>query len=247
MTASETPNNIRVISFDLDDTLWPIKSLFIKAEQGVYQFLQQQAPRLTDQFNAEALFKLRRQFWQQQLELQPQLRHQISKMRILSVQSALQQVGYSEPQAINISAACFEHFMTLRHQVELFDHALDILKELSQDYTLVAFSNGNSCTSRLGLGQYFKLHLSAEQLGIGKPEAEAFEQLLQQSDSTAEQCIHIGDHPKDDIWGAHNAGMRSIWFNPKQQAWQKQNFQPSAVVSCLSEIPAAIQHINTRS
>lgn len=246
MTANETPNSIRVISFDLDDTLWPIKPLFIKAEQGVYQFLLQQAPKLTDQYDAEALFKLRRQFWQQQLELQPQLRHQISKMRILSMQSALQQAGYPESQATEISTACFEHFMTLRHQVELFDHALDTLKQLSQNYTLVALSNGNSCTHRLGLGEYFKLHLSAEQLGIGKPEAEAFEQLLQQSDCSAEQCIHIGDHPKDDIWGAHNAGMRSIWFNPKQQPWQKQDFQPNAVVSCLSEIPAVIDRINTQ-
>lgn len=235
--------DIQLISFDLDDTLWPITPLFINAEQGVYEFLQQHAEKLTSQYDQQALRQARMKFWQQQILEHPDQRYQISNMRKLSLAYLLKLAGYNKDEAKTISELCFEHFMELRHQVEYFDHALATLARLSDKFSLAALSNGNSCTTRLGLAKHFQLHLSAEKLGVAKPEPEPFQQLLTHFDCPAAQAIHIGDHPKDDIWGAHNVGMHSIWFNPERQPWQRSEFSPSKIVSCLSEIPAAVDAI----
>ena len=41
-------SDIGLITLDLDDTLWPCDSVIRKAEEALFQFLRQQAARLTE-------------------------------------------------------------------------------------------------------------------------------------------------------------------------------------------------------
>ncbi|MCV6613577.1 MAG: HAD family hydrolase [Cellvibrionaceae bacterium] len=235
---------LKLICFDLDDTLWSTKQVMMDAETGVYGLLQEIAPKLTEQYgDVMSLFQARLGYWKAILAEQPQMRHQIGTMRRRSLAHLLGQVGYSETEASAISEKAFAEFMVLRHQPVYFDSALAVLKTLSTEYPLVAITNGNACSTRLGLDNYFSRHISAEALGVGKPEAAPFEAALDHFGVSPEQALHIGDHPHDDIYGAYAIGMHSLWFNRKGETWQEQDFRPSIEVTSLKQIPAAVQRL----
>lgn len=46
----------------------------------------------------------------------------------------------------------------------------------------------------------------------GKPHAAAFHQAMEQCGCKAEETIMIGDQIFTDIWGGHNAGIRTVYI-----------------------------------
>jgi putative hydrolase of the HAD superfamily len=84
-----------------------------------------------------------------------------------------------------------------------------------------------------------------------KPHAEAFAAAREAvgADDPA-RCVYVGDRLFDDIWGAHNAGMRAIWVPhsdiPADQIGHAEG-TPDAVVQSLWEIPDVIADIDRNS
>jgi len=97
-------------------------------------------------------------------------------------------------------------------------------------------TNGNADVSRLGLADYFRFALCAEDLGIGKPDPAPFLEALRRGEVDAGAAVHIGDHPGDDIAGAQRAGLRAVWFNPQGKAWTGDQ-APDAEIQRLSQLP----------
>ena len=58
------------------------------------------------------------------------------------------------------------------------------------------------------------------------------------------RCVYVGDRLFDDIWGAHNAGLRAIHIPlstiPQNQIGHSEG-DPDAVVRRLSEIPDLVR------
>lgn len=235
-------NAIKVITFDLDDTLWAIKPVLIKAENEVYNWLKQQAPKLTEYFTLESLMHWRLKIYQEQ----PELAHQISQLRRVSIKQAMLKAGYHNSKAESVAEQAFDIFIEARHQVTFFDTAKPMLEILHRHYSLGALSNGNADIFKLEMGRFFDFAFSAEQLNASKPAPDQF--LAAQSFSNAEpsQMIHIGDNSEHDIKGAIAAGWHSIWFNPSGAVYPANPSHgqgPTREVSCLSEIPHAIESI----
>ena len=59
-------------------------------------------------------------------------------------------------------------------------------------------------------------------------------------------CVYVGDRLFDDIWGAQNAGMRTIWVPhseiPPEQIGHSEG-KPDAVVQSLLDIPDVLRQI----
>jgi putative hydrolase of the HAD superfamily len=235
-----TMSRFHVITLDLDNTLWDLDPVLWQAEDTIYALLQQRCPKVTERYDSNSLRNERIKFWQANAEL----KHQISLMRQRSLAHVIEACGYSATQASNISAEAFELFLTLRHQITLYDHALPLLKQLSQTYTLGALSNGNADLSRLGLDDFFQFHFSAEQLNASKPDPKIFHAAIEHSGVSAEQILHIGDHPKEDIAGAQATGMATIWFNNRGKSWPEGLAKADAEAQCLSDIPGLIAQLS---
>ena len=103
-------------------------------------------------------------------------------------------------------------------------------------------TNGNADVRRLGLADYFRFALCAEELGVGKPDPTPFREALKRAGVEASAAVHIGDHPNDDIAGARRAGMRAIWFNPNGKPWAGEE-EPSAEIRSLAELPALLARL----
>ena len=52
-------HGIRTITFDLDDTLWPIKPVIERADRRLYSWLGEHYPRITEKFSKEGIFEVR--------------------------------------------------------------------------------------------------------------------------------------------------------------------------------------------
>ena len=57
------------------------------------------------------------------------------------------------------------------------------------------------------------LNLLLELVGVKKPNKKVFEYALEKVNTTASNCIMIGDNLEADIEGALNCGIKAIHFN----------------------------------
>ncbi|MEH6800976.1 MAG: HAD family hydrolase [Halopseudomonas sabulinigri] len=223
---------IQLVTFDLDNTLWETESVVVAAEQTLLHWLEKNAPKFAQQLDLEARMALRNEV----LAAQPELRHRVTPLRIAVLELGLRKAGYSDKQASKLAKQGFKIFLDARHQLEYFPHVEVVLELLSRQYQLASISNGNADVRRLGLDRFFKIIVSADEVGLSKPDAAPFQSALEAAGVEPSQALHIGDHPGDDIQGALDVGMHTLWFNPQGKAWPQQP-RPHGEIRCLSEIP----------
>lgn len=227
---------IKVISFDLDDTLWAVQPVITQANRSLYLWLDSHAPRFTARYPLQDLGRLRDEVLRQQ----PQIAHSVTAIRLAVLQHGLSQSGYAAPDAERLTQAAFAVFMEARNRVALFEHAQQMLTELSAHYRLIALSNGNADLERVGLGTLFEFALNADQVGQAKPHPLMFEQMLARTGVAPGQVIHVGDHPEHDILGAQQCGLHTLWVNRARIPWP-QGTAPDLEVNCLSEVVPKIR------
>jgi HAD superfamily hydrolase (TIGR01549 family) len=232
---------IQLITFDLDDTLWDTAPVIVSAEATLREWLTEHAPKL-GAVPVEHLWAIRERV----LINDPSLKHRISALRRRVLFHALEEAGYDHDQASGLADQSFEVFLHARHQIQVFPEVEPTLEILANHYALGVVTNGNADVSRLGLADYFKFALCAEDIGIAKPDARLFHEALQRGGATANTAVHIGDHPGDDIAGAQQAGLRAIWFNPTGKAWEADRL-PDAEIRSLTDLPGLLASWNAAS
>lgn len=82
--------------------------------------------------------------------------------------------------------------------------------------------------------------LVSADLGIQKPEPEAFTALAKALDAEPEEIAFVGDTPSSDVAGAIRAGMQGIWFDAEGVVYPQELPPPSATIHALADLPAAL-------
>ncbi len=232
-----TKPSISLISFDLDNTLWPTKTVISRAERALQSWLKQQHPEARElQLQPSSFLALRKQV----VAHRPHLKDQPTALRLKILKTGFMQAGYTEAQAQQAAEAGFAHFIAARNQVNFFPQAIEVLKQLSRRFRLVAITNGNADLQRIGLGHIFAQQYTAEKVGYTKPDVRIFQHMLADQHLRAEQCIHIGDHPEEDIAAAQACGLRTIWANVIQAPWPQHLAKPMYKVQHLHQLPSVI-------
>lgn len=220
---------IKVLSFDLDDTLWPCFPTILRAEQRLFEWLSENVPVVTQCYDIEQLREKRHAL----LKTSPQLAHDLTQLRIKSFQLLAQEFELSHDWI----EPAFEIFYEARQQVTLFDDVKPVLDELNKDFQLVSLTNGNASTVKTGVDHWFDFALNSASVGKLKSEPEIYRQVQKLANIGPRQMVHIGDDPVNDVAGAKSAGVYAIWLNRQQQQWHLESCQPDAVISSLHELP----------
>jgi 2-haloalkanoic acid dehalogenase type II len=229
---------ISVITFDLDNTLWDVEPVLLRAEDAQQNWLKEHRPGAVEAFDHEALFAFKKSVWKRH----PQLMHHVSQMRIQMLYELQIAAGYSEAQAHSGAQQAFAIFLRERHKVVLYEEALGVLEQLAKKYTLGALTNGNADIYKTDAAEYFDFAFLAEDIGASKPHPDMFHAALQQTGVGAADIIHVGDDPEHDIRGAREVGMRTVWINTRRKAWTGDQRADREVVNLL-ELPDAIDSI----
>ncbi len=196
--------DIRAITLDLDDTLWPATPVLVHAESVLLDWLQRHAPRT----HVAHTPQLRRAIRDAVLLEFPHRAHDVSFLRRESLRRAL--VAAGEPEALAEQA--FDVFLAARQRVSLYDDVVPTLAHWARRYRVVAVTNGNADVSRVGLGRYFAASVAAHELGIGKPDARIFHEACRRAGVPPGQALHVGDDPHLDVHAALAAGLHAVWL-----------------------------------
>ena len=200
---------IRLVTFDLDNTLWDVDTVIHRAEKETRNWIQPRVPEYGSYMTSENVASLRARV----MEENPDIRHDVSALRIQMMRRAFEQCGLGRTEADAKAREAFAVFIRWRNTITFYDGALATLNTLSHRYQLAALSNGNADIRRVGLDSYFSFAISAADVGSSKPSPEMFLEAMHRAEVLPDHAVHVGDHPIDDIEGANRVGMHSIWVN----------------------------------
>ncbi|MGY6772817.1 HAD-IA family hydrolase [Gallibacterium sp. ZY190522] len=199
---------IKVITFDLDDTLYDNYFVIRAAEQAFLDCLQQLASIDINNWKN----------YKQQLFQQDPLRYEdVIVWRETAATHLLQAQGIKDANIENIIQQSMQLFIEWRHKINVPTQNRQFLTELAKYYPLVAISNGNVYPPKIGLDQ-FQLILRGGEHGRAKPHPDLFQQTAHHFQCSMQQILHVGDNLVTDVQGAIESGCQAVWINSQQQS-----------------------------
>ena len=136
----------------------------------------------------------------------------------------------------------------LGKQVFFNDYAEEVLHKLGKDYKQYAVTNGSKVAQsgklkNSGLDKVFDGVFISEDVGYDKPSLEYFDLVFESIGSNnKEEYILIGDSLTSDMLGSNNAGIRNIWYNPKDLD-NKANVKVDYTIKNLKEVIEILENI----
>lgn len=226
-------DQITVIAFDLDDTLWPCMPTIHRAEETLYQWLQRHYPRITENYDPLQIVELRREFSTRDLSYAIDM----TAMR----RDFLLHIGeLHDYDGQRLAQDGFDVFFEARQQVRFYDDVLPCLQRLSEKFRLGAISNGNASVEHVGLAHLIEHSVSASELKVAKPDPLIYEHLAERFDASPSEIVYVGDHPVYDVVGSIEAGYQAIWINREGMPWPEHLPEPPHQVSDLHELEALL-------
>ena len=224
---------IKCITFDLDDTLWEIEPVIIKAEIKFYEWFEANYPQAAEKFNIEKLRKLMKQT----VIENPEIKHDLTAVRIKAYESIKNLFNFSDTMPMD----AYKYFMRYRNKVTLFHKAEYILSALKKSYIIGTITNGNASLEEIGIKKYFDFEIKASEVGYMKPDKKIFLAAITESKCNPSEIVHVGDSYEKDILGAISSNMNYIWLNSKNET--NHNLGNKNIIKSLSELPTALQQI----
>lgn len=225
--------SLRLITVDLDDTLWACSPVIHRAERRLYAWLERYYPAITCRYDLDELRSRRMALMRED----DSFRHDLGRLRRESLRRLAMEFGYP-PQSLMADA--YEVFIEARHEVELFEDVLPVLERLSRRFLLGALTNGNASVHRLGMGHLFAVAVTAADVGAAKPDPAMFDFACRATGIAPSRAVHVGDDPEYDVHGAREAGMRSVWMNRFDREWPDKHEPADAEIKNLLELEALV-------
>jgi FMN hydrolase / 5-amino-6-(5-phospho-D-ribitylamino)uracil phosphatase len=230
---------IRAISFDLDDTLWPIWPVIERAEKALQTWLSERAPMTAALFaSPSALREIRQYMHDVVMKKRPEIAHDLGAIRKESIRLALYRSG-DDPR---LAESAYDVFFAERNRVQFYEDALPALQVLSKQFPLISLSNGNAQLDLVGVSHYFQAAVSAKSEGVAKPDARIFQAAARAVDMQPDEVLHVGDDAALDVLGALDAGMQAVWLNRQDKLWPHEQTQPTLEISSLKELTELLTH-----
>ena len=219
---------VRAICFDLDNTLWDVWPVIVRAEQAMYDFLAQRYPRVVANITLEMMRSAR----EQTAAAHPRMRHDFTFLRKQTLREHAREFGYAEAMV----EEAFDAFISARNQVELYEDVLPALEQLRARYRLFTASNGNADLGKIGLAHFFERTIAARHVGVLKPDPAIFHKVIEGTDLQAHDVVYVGDDPHLDVEGARGAGMQAIWIDRQGSEWPAEIAPAAHSVRSLTEL-----------
>ncbi|MCZ2721798.1 HAD-IA family hydrolase [Marinomonas sp. 15G1-11] len=234
---------MNLITFDLDNTLWDVEPVIIRADFAMENWFDDRFPDFSRRFNSEKLQEIKIEL----ISKDPLLKIDISKVRVEMYRQALILFGLPQEESSKVAVSAFSHFNEWRQKVDHYPHTRDMLKQLKKNYRLAVITNGNADVFHpyVGLGDVFEFAIRADKEGVSKPDVSLFRKAANAVNLPTESVIHIGDNPYDDVFGANQAGCRSVWFNRHGARRWKDSWpgRPDAEIHSLIELPSVVAYL----
>lgn len=207
-----SPSDIRVIGFDLDDTLWDESRATAAAARALH-----------DRFGGDLAFDVFLAHWRRlsSHHFDAFARGEISHLeqRRRRVREALALVGTTpDPAEVDhLCAAYQEAYERVWTPAPDASHVLGTLR--ARGFSLALITNGEGHQqrrklARMGLADGFDWILVSGEVGVAKPDPRIFEALLRLSHCQPSEVLFIGDRLDKDVLPARALGLAALQIDP---------------------------------
>lgn len=128
--------------------------------------------------------------------------------------------------------------------------ARELLRELrSAGMRLAIVTNGDTATQsakirQLRLGELVDSIVISGALRIHKPNREIFDHTLLRLGVEAREALFVGDHPINDMAGAHGAGIRGAWISGTME-YPEDQVRPWRTITQVAQVGAIMNERET--
>ena len=147
------------------------------------------------------------------------------------------------------ATAYYESMLAIGHY--FMPGAPELLEELYGKYRLYIVSNGTAKVQEgrigsSGIAKYMDGIFISQILGANKPDKQFFDICFAEiPDFSLSETVIIGDSLSSDIKGGINAGIITVWFNPKGIE-NDNDIKPDYTIKELSEVPGLLSQISAK-
>ena len=220
---------IKAILLDVDNTLIDFNK---SAEWSIRKCFEEYGLEFTDDV-LPVFHRINDELWHR-IEQGTITKPQLHKIRWQTIFDAL---------GIKENGEEFEKkFVEYVHQAGIpVEGAKDLLEYLASKYIICFASNSSKSQQNIKLKKahmmkYAEHLFISDDIGFAKPAKEFFEACMEKLKGISkEEVILIGDSLTADIAGGINFGIKTIWFNFKQEE-VPENLRADYIVNNLSEI-----------
>ena len=206
---------IKLITFDLDDTFWDIKSTIINAEINSRKWIEDRIKKKIEWGTFDDFLEIRNEL----IKENPSLDYDLGLLRKKMISYHTQKYFKNQKNLDEFIEEAYMFFLEERHKVEFFDGVISVLEKLSLNYKLGVLTNGNADIKKLGIDHMFDFSVSSMDVKSNKPDQGHFIRAKELSQINFHNTLHVGDHPVNDVYGARELGINVMWFNLNNLVW----------------------------
>lgn len=225
-------HRFKLITLDLDETLWPCEPVIRAAERAVFDWLNASDPRICETEDAASLRARRARL----MEERPEIAHDVTEVRRVSIELLLEDLGHEPESAAQLARGAMDVFLEFRNRIEPFADVEPALRALTQRFNLISLTNGNADPEQTALRGLFDHHVTAARAGAAKPDPGVFELALRLAECEADECLHLGDEPYLDVQAARGLGIEAVWVNRYARTWPDDLQPPVLEIADLRQL-----------
>ena len=201
-------NDIKVVGFDADDTLWVNETYFRETEEYFSALLE----------GYETKNKVDQELFKMEIKNLELYGYGIKGFMLSMIESAMEISNNKIPQATIIKILNLGKKM-IEHPVELLDGVEEVLKKLSAEYRLIVLTKGDLLDQerkleRSSLSKYFH-HVEV----LSDKKEENYKSLLDHLEIDVKEFLMIGNSLKSDVLPLLNIGAKAVHV-PFHTTWQ---------------------------
>ncbi|UCH31944.1 MAG: HAD family hydrolase [Candidatus Bathyarchaeota archaeon] len=232
---------IKAVLLDFIGTLTELVGYSLeKAEHKMLRTLIENGYNIDNKSFFDAYAKVHQKFYDIRYE---QL---IEVTNAIWISETMNNLGFdTEPEDEGIRKAVDVFFEDYLKALKLRPHVIPVLQKLSKGYKLGIVSNF-TCASVIHAGlrelkiyDYFDVVLISDAVGWRKPSPRIFHEALRRLKVTSEETLFVGDTPAEDIKGAKNVGIRTVFISSQFNSvsdMQKAIQQPDYIIENLQDL-----------
>lgn len=209
-------SKIKLLSFDLDNTLYDNRPVIKLAELKSKAYLSQEFKRQSVTFDFDHFLSIRNDLMNIKSKNQSNLNHKLENLTYLR-QLVLEKFCEPLENSKQICQKALDIFLKYRSQVEVPDEIIQLLEYLKKRFVVISLTNGNCDPYQTAMGDYFEKHYAPHHGFRAKPHKQMLEIVKQDFSMESDHILHIGDQPETDGKAAENANCGFFYFSPFEQ------------------------------
>jgi HAD superfamily hydrolase (TIGR01549 family) len=231
---------VRVVLFDLDDTLIDTRSSLQAARAATCRLAFECYPGLTEEHIRQAYDIVAREFSRQRKTgLLP-----FATTRNTHLHRWTEILARCGVESTHVAALADYDYTCRLKNYRLCPEVSEVLPQLASSYRLALLTNGLGDLQRhkiatFALEQWIPTAWISGEVGIRKPDPGIFWHALAQLDCKPGEAVMVGDSLRHDIAGAAALGIRTIWLNRNRQP-PEADVEPDAVIEDLRPLPGLL-------